>query len=440
MPYRRIFYFILKPLRTFDTAIAMVAGFGILIYCFSDCVKREWDFAVYYLASIAIWQGDSPYSSQTLSGIAETIDDVGYGGLPYLYPPHLARILWPVSLLDYYTASFVWIVFKCLALECIIVLTIRLMKIPLCLQTFILIHITAIYFRPVGLDFNSGNVATFETLLILSGLAGWACSKYVQTGFSLFLGGSLKGSLLLLFLYPLHLRDTMLLKSLIAPVLCFLLYTIMDASAFLHWIEFFRGHTWAQMWDEQIQSFYNCSSTTVILRTFCETYFAEPIFHFPPIAYLLIPLFPVSVFALMGYVIQRYQQCTGFDKTDPAILSVLLFGLLLLPPRLAGYSLVMMFFPTIQTLYAGFVSRNWFALVCSSTGFCLLQMNLPPNHIPAGFSQLLIDKDFFALLLFFIASAYILLYKARGAAHPPDSQTDRLPPIAGEGITQNMSV
>lgn len=395
--------FLCQPLSPFARMVAFILGFTLLFLCYSDSVRRQWDFAVYYLASAAIRSGENPYDSDTLMAISQTVDGVGYGGLGYLYPPHLARLLYPLSHGSYFLASFIWMVLKCFALEFSLFLILSLLKIRIHPLSLLLIHGAAMLYRPIGLDMSAGNIAIFESVLILGALAAWTKKKYGVSAFLLILGGSLKGSSLLLALYPLHLRDKPFLRALIITALGFSAVLLIDYPVLIECFRFFQSPKWKLLWDEQVQSFYNCSSTTVILRTFSDTYFAEPLWPAPYLSLILIPLFPITVFAAACYGIYRHNRADNADRLSGVVLGLLLCTVLLLPPRLAGYTLALTFMPVVCLVTRSIAEKRWFVLTLMGLGLGLIQCSIPPNHVPAGITQLLIDKDFFGLLLIFIS-------------------------------------
>ncbi|MBN2325720.1 MAG: DUF2029 domain-containing protein [Candidatus Omnitrophica bacterium] len=411
-----ILSFAKRPLSKFEASIAFLIGFGILFYFYSDCVNRQWDFPVYYLAAKAVANHQNPYDPSILQSIADAEEEVGYGGgLPYLYPPHLARMLSLFGKAPFFASSFFWMTFKCAALEMILFLSFALMRIPVTPLALIVGNIAALFFRPAALDFNAGNAATFEYALILAGLYAWSRSRFCAAGFFTILGGSIKGTSLLITLYPIHLRDWRFLRALTIAAIILGCFLVWDWRILLRFFEFYQSPLWKQMWDEQVQSFYNCSYATVILRTFSYTYFAEPILAIPLLSTILIPLFPLFIFASMAFFLQkqRRQSQSLFNPTSGIVLSMILCGVLLLPPRLAGYTLIWTLFPFFQIIHTSWKNRIYIALPYVLTGLILIQLNLPPNHIPHGIPQLLIDKDFFGLLLLFISSLLLIQYSSK---------------------------
>jgi glycosyl transferase family 87 len=399
--------FALKPLDRIDCLISFLIGFGVIFYVYSDSVNRQWDFPVYYLAAKTVAQGSNPYDPAALQAASDSIEEVGYGGsLPFLYPPHLARVMYPLSMASFFSATFCWMLLKCVALEAIIFLSLKLIGQPIHLLGLILAHIAALFYRPISLDFSAGNIALFEAFLVLLGLNAWRCNRYTVSGFFTILGCSIKGTPILIALYPLHLREWRLVKALTIFVVIFGFYMLFEWQLFVNFIAFYQSPEWEVIWDEQVQSFYNCSSVTVILRTFSDTYFAEPIIRFPMLATILIPIFPLVIFGLMAFSIKKAQS-NGYKHTSGILISMIICGVLLLPPRLAGYTLVWTLFPFLQVCYCCWDKKKVLPFIFVLAGLTLIQLNLPPNHVAAGITQLLIDKDFFGLLCIFTATVLL---------------------------------
>ena len=412
--------FLWTPLDAGGRLLAFLAGFGMLFWNYSECVKRQWDFPVYYLAARALENGENPYDPARLSAIARTVEGAGYGGLPYLYPPYLARVLTPLAHLPFFPAAFLWLVLKCAALEATIFLALFLARIPVHILSLAAGHLAALFYRPLALDFNAGNIAIFESALILGSLAAWRRARYGTASVLFAVGGTLKGASLLLALYPWHLRDKPFLRALAAAFLGLGLMALIDYPAAVELIRFYRGPEWQALWDEQVQSFYNCSSVTVILRTFSDTYFAQPLVFSPALSSILIPLFPLLIFAAMAYAIHVQQKRPGFDPFDGPIFALLILGTLLIPPRLAGYTLAWTYFPLLQILWTAIQKSRSGSLGLTLAGWILIQLDWPPNHIPPGITQLFIDKDFFGLLAFFMAAFSL-------CAFPPKTSASSLP-------------
>ena len=88
--------FLSLPLSGWLRIVAVVAGFIWLFLRYCHFVQYEWDYAVYYLASQAIWSGKNAYDPQVLLELEKQVLFLGYGGLPFCTHRslHVCFILW----------------------------------------------------------------------------------------------------------------------------------------------------------------------------------------------------------------------------------------------------------------------------------------------------------------------------------------------------------
>jgi hypothetical protein len=402
--------FLSLPLSGWLRIVAVVAGFIWLFLRYCHFVQYEWDYAVYYLASQAIWSGKNAYDPQVLLELEKQVLFLGYGGLPFLYSPFFARLLYPLAMVPFILSAFLWLVIKCMVLEGVIWSCIYLLRIPFNLFWVLILHLAAMYFRPFALDLAAGNVAILESALVLFSFCAWRAGRETASAIFLWSSALIKGFPLLLCLYPVHLRDWRWIRSFAVVTGCVFVLVGLDFDAFQSLGEFYQSPVWQKMWDEQVQSFYNCSSTTVILRTFSDTYFAEPLIDLPRLVVILVPLFPILILLLTAYTVKTAQIRDGFKVTDPLILSHLLCCLLLLSPRLAGYTLSWVFFPMIASFLSAIQRKMVVSFLCSLSGIILLQVVVPPEHVSHGLMQFLIDKEFFGLLFFYFSTVNLIYF------------------------------
>lgn len=410
---KRLSMFVWQPLHKIQLFYAMALGFLFVMLSMNVFLHRQWDFGVYYMTGYAINHDLNPYDKDGLLTASYELPDVEYGGLPYLYPPITAHLFQPLACLSYFEATYVWYILKCIALELLIVLTLRLCNIPCNLLYLFFLHIAALWFRPIHLDFNAGNMAVFEAALIYSFFWSWKSGKGVLSAVPLTLAGSIKIMPFLLILYPLHLRKY---NILISFSLCMLLIgglTLLEYERLASYLSFFRSTKWLMIWDEQVQSFFNCSATTVIVRTFSDTYFAQPIYESALAVSILIPLFPIVVFTCSAILINQYLNRNDKGILDGPVVSLLIMTLLLIPPRLAGYTLSWLYLPIICLLKEGFINKQIVTLFLISIGLWLLQSDIPPEHVSPGITQLLIDKDFFGLLAIYLSGMIFFIKKLK---------------------------
>ncbi|MBZ0258940.1 DUF2029 domain-containing protein, partial [bacterium] len=272
--------------------------------------------------------------------------------------------------------------------------------------------IAAVTFHPFGLDFSSGNVAIFEGTLLLAGLHSLSKDRKPLAAFLITCGSFMKISPFLLALYPLHRRDKRFLYSLILCLAGLAAFAAIDWRMTMNYIAFTQSDAVVYHWDEQVQSVYNISLTSLILRSFAHTYFYQPLIDAPWLVPVLTPLAPAVIFILLAYSIKKYE-ITAQDTNSPLIYCALLLGVLLIPPRLTGYTLSWTIFPCIYLVLHSWKQKNWIAFLLAIVGIFLLQWYFPPSHIKPGFEQLLIDSELFGLLALFL-SACIQLCKITG--------------------------
>lgn len=384
-----------------------VVGFGLFFVVYQKVVLLQWDFAVYYTAAKALAEGGAPYDPSHLLSVAKEEGGNPYGGLPFLYMPLFARLLYPLTWLSFLDAAWVWFCLKCLALEFILAATVFLIPLPRTLWSWGLLHGAALGFAPFSHDLTTGNIAIFEFAFLMGFFWAWRSGYAWLAGAALLVFSIPKGFPLLWGVYPYALRQKRLLGWIGGWIGVGVGLACLDWHSTSQWWAFYRGPEWAMLWDDMVQGYFNCSSTSVILRIFTETYLTHPLLPFPAVTPVLIPLIPVSILALMAWAVQKESQREGFYPTQASVIALLLPGFLLLPPRLAGYSLSVVYFTLIYCVVSAWRGKRWGVFALIGLGMGLIQIHLPPDHLPLGWPQLLIDKDFWGLLILFF-TAWIL--------------------------------
>lgn len=398
-----------QPLSSYGIAVASILGFAILFWRYSLLALLQWDFGVYYLAAFAYHSGGNPYDPGTLSVIGASMDGVQYHGLPFLYPPVILHFFRLFTLVDIHTAAFVWLLLKCAALLGSIFLILRISGAGVTPLSLFCAYLFALYYRPIGLDFSAGNVAIFESTIILAGLLAWMQGRHALWGVGVGLAGAMKAAPLLLALEPLHRRDSLFFAGLLSVVVVTGLVMLLDYPTLLHYWQFIRGPIWENHWDEQAQSIYNLSSLSFVLRTFSGTYFFEPLYESPLMVSILVPGIPLAVVLSLFWAIRQRDANETNNPADPSLMSAMIVALLLIPPRLADYTLVWAFLPIFHGLWRWSAERRWLPLLLLVIGAILIHWDYPPSRVGAGWAQLLADKNLFGLL--FIYTAYLVRLK-----------------------------
>lgn len=403
------------PIPTAGLPLAGLLGFIAIFWRYQELVNLQWDFGAYYVAGKTLISGANPYDPESLRASGRLLTDSEYHGLLFLYPPLFLRLLTPLFYLDLYTASFVWFTLKCITLEVMLLVALRLMQAPLSLLTLVLMNLAALLFHPFGLDFSAGNVAIFEGALILSGLLAWSNNKKPLAAALITLGSFMKISPFLLALYPLHRRDKNFLVPLAICLAALAALAAADWQMTLNYLAFTQSDAVTYHWDEQVQSVYNISLTSLILRSFAHTYFYEPLIDAAWLVPVLTPLAPALIFLALAVSVRRHEQ-TNPHSTSPAIYCALLLAILLIPPRLTGYTLSWTLFPCAYLLLQSWNQKQWSALFLTILGVVLLQCYFPPSQIKPGIEQLLIDSELIGLLSLFIASCVLLASREKNHA------------------------
>ncbi len=358
-----------------------------------------WDFDVYIDASKAMMEGRSPYVPEDASR-----PDAPYIGLPYLYSPLFARLITPLALLDPMWAGLVWVILKCLSLLLCIFLVILLIDVPISIGSVGSILFLLLVYQPLGLDMGSGNVAVFEITGILGGFAAWRKGRTLLAGFLFILPLMVKPTCLLLLLYPLHRRAWDVLRGTAVGLAVLIIGSLPDIHYVLDLFQFLRGPIWASFWDELSQSFYNFSAVTVIQRIFGETYFVGPVISMEWLPPFLIPFFVVSIFLCSVWAIARSENECIHGELAPEILSLVLLTAILLPPRLAGYTLTWTFFPVVALIKSTAERKGFVIGLLTLLGLAVIQIDVEPQHVSPGIAQLLIDHYFFGVLFLYCAN------------------------------------
>ncbi len=395
------------PIPTRWLPFSLLLGFVAIFWRYHELVNLQWDFGAYYVAGRTLITGANPYDPQALIEMGKRLTDAEYHGLLFLYPPLFLRLLTPLLSFDLYTAAFIWFGLKCAALEVMLVVTLYLMRFQVSVLSLSLINIAALTFHPFGLDISSGNVAIFEGTLILSGLLAWSKQRNVLAAGFITLGSFMKISPFLLVLYPLHNRDKQFLYSLLGCLILFFVIAGADWPMTSNYVQFTQSDAVTYHWDEQVQSVYNISMTSFILRTFAVTYFYEPLINAPWLVPIVTPLSSALVFVVLVFAIQQNEK-TNSDPHSPTLYCALLLAVLLIPPRLAGYTLSWSLFPCVYLVVHSFRQKRWPAFILSLGGVFLIQWYFPPSQIQPGFEQILIDSEMIGLFLLFISSVLLI--------------------------------
>lgn len=387
-----------RPVTGGRRALLVSLGFVLLFACYVTEWNAQWDFEVYQRASLALLHGENPYPVESPDSPSPPAK------LPYLYSPLFARLVTPIVLLGVVRSKLVWVILKCLALIACAVLTICLVEIPFSVGSFGILVLFMTVYQPIGFDISAGNVALFESGAILAGLYAWKRKRPVLAGFLLTLPAMVKATCLLVLLYPFHRRDWRVLRGVASAIVMLAVLSLPDRRHLMEMLQFLRGPIWVNYWDDLVQGYYNLSAVTVIQHIFGQTYILEPILPIPWVPPFFAPLFPIVVIVLTAWAIAQAEKRRDLSPYDHSILSLVLLTALLLPPRLAGYSLAWTLFPIVSLACRFMACRDKIIGLLLVIGFALIQLHVRPSHVPPGIAQLVIDHCFFGLLFLYAAT------------------------------------
>lgn len=392
------------PLPVWAAIVAFFCGFSLIFLRFSELANLQWDFGAYYVSAKTIFAGGNPYDPDSTLAAGAAIREADFFGLLYLYPPFFLRMLYPLIHLDLFSASFCWFVLKCAAIEGSIFFTAYLLGIPVNIFSLTSLNGAALIYRPLSLDLAAGNVAVFEMFFALAAFSSWRKGWEGFCGGFIGLCGSLKITPWFMMIFPLHLRRYNLLKGFALTIVSLVLVSAVDWNATREYMAFSHGDIAVHHWDEQVQSIYNISLNSFILRTFGSTYFYDPLIDAPELIPILTPLAPIILFVLFILILNKDKRSYQEMIHNNSFLSALLLLSLLVSPRMAGYTLAWTFFPAIQIFYEGFRRKKLGIILLNLAGLALILWYTPPSSIHRGIEQLLIDRELFGLIIFYVSS------------------------------------
>ena len=176
---------------------------------------NQWDFSVYYYSAQAWRAGLNPYDPATLPL------SLSSGGFIYNYPPYALGLFAPLTFVTLHQAMLLYLVLKLLVFGCLVWIWSRFLRVDVVDPTWVLFLLLA-YSSAIFIDFVSGNVTTFEQLLVWIGVTALLKERYW-----LYVVAIIAASLLRLALIPL------LLACLVAPARRGYVYVAGGAVAFM---------------------------------------------------------------------------------------------------------------------------------------------------------------------------------------------------------------
>jgi hypothetical protein len=176
---------------------------------------NQWDFSVYYYSAQAWRAGLDPYDTASLPL------SLASDGFKYNYPPHALGLFAPLTFVTLHQAMLLYLALKLVAFGFLVRIWSRILRVDVVDPAWVLFLLLA-YSSAIFIDFVSGNVTTFEQLVLWIGVTALLQERYWP-----YVVAVVAASLLRLTLLPL------LLACLVAPGRRGYVYVAGGAAAFL---------------------------------------------------------------------------------------------------------------------------------------------------------------------------------------------------------------
>lgn len=387
------------PFGKHETIIALLLGFLVLFWIHSRSINQQWDFGVFYLAAQVWVDGGNPYSTVALREMAGHTHGGEYHGLPFLYPPWALIFFSLFTIADLYGAAFLWLVCKCILLVAQIYLIGILVWGRISMLTWGALVIAAGWYRPIADDMASGNVTLMESTIVLASVYFYRKKKTTLSAMLICLGSCMKWISFCLLLIPWSDRNLRFAYSMAGCVFVALALILFDWGTWSAFVAYAGSDAWARHWDEQVQSVYNSSTLSLVLRTFTDTYFYDALLNAPWMVPVVMTLIPLLVLSGLWWGMKQ-----PVAEEQPRIrFAMVLLVMLLVAPRLTGYSMVWSLYPAILTLWLAWEHKHAVCGLLSVIGIAQIQWYIAPSSVETGYEQLLLDRSVFGCTFLYIA-------------------------------------
>lgn len=324
-----------------------VAGVGGLLAQFVVVLARpakyQWDFRAYFFGSRLFLAGHDAYDYSALARVAgaELRDD---NLLPFIYPPHALLWFLPFALTTFSVAYYLFAATKLVALVTLLVLSARSIPSPWW-RAFVPMLALLMFGGAVPADLRTGNIALFETVLLLLAAGVLVRRRIGSFGPLVVLASSWKLVLLPFTLVPLLLlRPRPWLRvvvSLAALPLVVFGWWVIDPAMVSSFLRAGKGLT-SGIGDGADRGMVN-GSVARVLADISHLVFGRTEFGVVVIGYLLLS----SAVILLSARAWRLQ-CMREDRLRSISYLILVYGLVV--PRMPLYSYVLMLVPCIYVL------------------------------------------------------------------------------------------
>ena len=377
------------------------------------------DFGIYRKGAISFVQSGDPYLPISGQDRAippdQTEDDAAKNN--YIYPPLLAYLLQPFTLLNERQGRLVWFVLNGAMLGGLIALSIRLSNSAFARRYWGLVALGTLIIPPTRLGLQLGQTGILLAFLLVASLA----LAHRRAG----IAGALLAIASLIKLYPAFLGIYYALRrprhvlwwSIVAGALIVGLSVVAyGITPYISYVQRLRAGSYHPYAAEFNTSLYGLWS-----RLFVPNHFGIQVANLPLLATILTALSGLGVLGLCFWV----GAGAADDLAAQLQQGVWLCGMMLLSPLNGVYNLVLLLFPLLVVLHyleqhPDREVRNWLilatALVCVRPLWSEWSPTLD-NFVHVGWGLLLLAPPFYGLLLYLV----LLVRLARRCRRAADS-------------------
>lgn len=336
-----------------QTALSWIIRFLLVVSVLCACKqlesvvqgKEQWDFRTYYHAAKAHSQGLNPYDINSLRGVSDGRKIT----LRFLYPPHCLEVFRPFTFFDYPVAYYLYLSIKVAALCALVAIWIKIVPVGKRELWALIITVLVGCRGAVLIDIRSGNVSTFEQLLLWSGLLLAFRNQGALGCVFIALSSVFKMITALLVPMTVIIERTRRSVGIGLVVLCALcaVYALLFSSDPHPWAEFIRA---AGTLDERGK--INPSSLALI-RDLVDAGGLSPL-----LGYILYGALCFLLLAILAWAFIA----TGKSKDSYPMVYLMLLVFMLVAPRLKNYSLIMVLLPALHII-SSMARFRWQAVV-----------------------------------------------------------------------------
>lgn len=364
--------------------------------------ETQWDFKVYYYATVAQAHGETPYDLEVLNKYSP--DKIIF---PFVYPVLTCYVFRPFIMLPYGVAYQVWLFLK-VALAIYLIWLWRMHFLLWGALPLMILIGTGTYLGAMYRDFNSGNVTLIEQALLWTGFY-WLLEEKP-------------------YRFTLAVVAAALFKFSLAAFLATLLFTRIKnkASAFALGIILLAGYV-TVVWASDPQLFDNLLQAGANIKEYTANYNHSSFAVIHDIAKLftgdsldtgnggtiIIGIYLAFIVVVTAITLKCFKYFRGFGDREAMYLKICALCLLyvLIMPRMKNYALIILAVPTYLVLTAG-MSRK--AAIVLTFLLILPRIKIAAPETAFGFYQYI-----HPWLMAFVVWLIFVSYVRRGLANLP---------------------